>query len=62
METTKNLNQDGRGRDLNPGPPECEPRALPRSHLARYTFIIILFELDILFNTFNYYFITMLSK
>ena len=24
-----------RHRDLNPGPPECESRALPRSHLAR---------------------------
>ena len=27
--------QVGRHRDLNPGPPECESRALPRSHLAR---------------------------
>ena len=35
-ETTKNLNQVGRPRDLNPGPPECESRALPRSHLARW--------------------------
>ena len=34
-ETTKNLNQVGRPRDLNPGPPECESRALPWSHLAR---------------------------
>ena len=34
-ETTKNLNQVGRPRDLNPGPPEWESRALPRSHLAR---------------------------
>ena len=34
-ETTKNLNQVDRPRDLNPGPPECESRALPRSHLAR---------------------------
>ena len=32
----KNPNQVGRHRDLNPGPPECESRALPRSHLARY--------------------------
>ena len=32
----KNLSQVGRHRDLNPGPPECESRALPRSHLARY--------------------------
>ena len=39
-ETTKNLNQVGRPRDSNPGPPECESRALPRSHLARYKFII----------------------
>ena len=31
----KNLSQVGRHRDLNPGPPECEARALPRSHLAR---------------------------
>ena len=31
----KNLSQVGRHRDLNPGPPECESRALPRSHLAR---------------------------
>ena len=35
-ETTKNLNQVGRPRDLNPGPPECESRALPRSQLARF--------------------------
>ena len=35
-ETTKNLNQAGRTRDLNPGPPECESRALTRSHLGRY--------------------------
>ena len=34
-ETTENLNQVGRPRHLNPGPPECESRALPRSHLAR---------------------------
>ena len=33
--TTKNPTQVGRHRDLNPGPPECESRALPRSHLAR---------------------------
>ena len=32
----KNLSQVGRHRDLNPGHPECESRALPRSHLARY--------------------------
>ena len=32
---TKNLSQVGRHRDLNPGPPECESRALRRSHLAR---------------------------
>ena len=34
-ETTENLNQVGRPRDLNPGPPECESLALSRSHLAR---------------------------
>ena len=34
-ETTKNLNQVGRSQDLNPGPPECESRALPRSYLDR---------------------------
>ena len=34
-ETTRNLNQIGRPRDLNPGPPEYKSRALPRSHLAR---------------------------
>ena len=27
--------QDGRHRDLIPGLPECESRALPRSHIAR---------------------------
>ena len=32
---TQHLPQVGRHRDLNPGPPECESRALPRSHLAR---------------------------
>ena len=31
-----NLNEVGRPRDLNPGPPECESRAKPRSHLARF--------------------------
>ena len=31
----KNPSQVGRHRDLNPGHPECESRALPRSHLAR---------------------------
>ena len=34
--TTENLNQVGRPRDLTPGPPECESRALPRSNLARF--------------------------
>ena len=34
-ETTKNLKQVGRSLDLNPEPPECESRALPRGHLAR---------------------------
>ena len=33
--TKKNPSQVGRHRDLNPGPPECESRALPRSQLAR---------------------------
>ena len=33
--TTKKPSQVGRYRDLNPGPPECESRALPWSHLAR---------------------------
>ena len=28
--------QVGRHRDLNHRPPECESRALPRSHLARF--------------------------
>ena len=32
----KNPRQVGRHRDSNQGPPECESRALPRSHLARY--------------------------
>ena len=27
----------GRPQDLNPEPPECESRVLPRSHLARFT-------------------------
>ena len=31
----KYASQVGRHRDSNPGPPECESRALPRSHLAR---------------------------
>ena len=31
----KNPSQVGRIRDSNPGPPESESRALPRSHLAR---------------------------
>ena len=34
-ETTKNLNQFGRPRDLNPRHRECESLALPRSLLAR---------------------------
>ena len=39
----KNPSQVGRHQDLNPGPPKCESRALPRSHLARlFCFIIIL--------------------
>ena len=39
-ETTKNLNQVDRPRDLNPGLPECESRELPRNHLARFYYII----------------------
>ena len=39
-ETTKNLNQVGWPRDLNPGPPECESRALPRSHLAQLILLL----------------------
>ena len=35
----KNLNLIGRPRDLNPGPPECEFRALPWSHLAWVSFV-----------------------
>ena len=31
----KNPSQVGRHRDSNPGPPECESRTIPRSHLAR---------------------------
>ena len=42
-ETTKNLNQVGRPRDLNPGPPECESRPLPRSHFARWFYFSWLF-------------------
>ena len=34
----KNLSQVGRHWNLNPEPPECESRALPRSHLARFFF------------------------
>ena len=32
----KTSTRSGRPRDLNPGPPECESRALPRRHLAQY--------------------------
>ena len=38
----KNISQIGRHRDLNPGPPECESRALPRSHLVLLE--VVLFE------------------
>ena len=40
----KNLSQVGRHphRDLDPGPPECESRALPRSHLARLFLVLFL--------------------
>ena len=32
----KTPSQVGRHRDSNQGPPECESRALPRSHLSRW--------------------------
>ena len=35
----KNPSQVGQRRDSNPGPPECEYRVLPRSHLARFFFL-----------------------
>ena len=38
----KNPSQVGRHRDSNPGPPECESRALPRSQLTRYIYVIII--------------------
>ena len=34
----KTPSQVGRHRDFNQGPPECESRALPRSHLAMRNF------------------------
>ena len=40
----KNLSQVGGKRDMNPGPPECESRALPRRHLARLFYIFIFYE------------------
>ena len=40
-ETTKILNQVDRPRDLNLEPPEWEPRALTRSHLARFPAIFV---------------------
>ena len=39
QETTKNLNQVGRPRDLNPGPPEYESRALPVCRLHNRVFL-----------------------
>ena len=41
-ETIKNLSQVGRLRDLNPGPPECKSRALPRSHVLTVFSLYIL--------------------
>ena len=41
-ETTTNLNQVGRPLDLNPGPPECESNALPRSHLGRCVLFVMM--------------------
>ena len=40
--TTKKPNQVGWYRELNPGPPECESRALPRNHLALLFWILSL--------------------
>ena len=34
------LNQVVRPQDLNLGPPECESRVLPRSHLTRSIFFL----------------------
>lgn len=39
-ETTKNPSQISWPRRLNPGPPGCESRVLPRSHLARYEILL----------------------
>ena len=36
----KNPSQVDRHRDSNPGPPECESRALPRNHLTRWSCFI----------------------
>ena len=30
-----------RHRDLNPGPPECESRVLPWSHLSRFILFLL---------------------
>ena len=38
--TKKNPSQVGSHQDLNPGPPECEPRALPWSHLAQFWLLV----------------------
>ena len=38
----KNPSQVSRYRELNRGPPECESRPLPRSHLARWVYFIAL--------------------
>ena len=47
----KNLSQVGRYRDSNPGPPECESRALPRSHLVRN----LVYAIVCLFICLNYF-------
>ena len=43
----KNPKQVGRHRDSNPEPSECESRALPRSHLARYRFNVNIHTVEI---------------
>ena len=40
----KKPSQVGRHRDSNQGPPECESRALPRSHLARFFSLVSAFS------------------
>ena len=47
----KTPSQVGGHRDLNPRPPECESRALPRSHLARLTWL--LGDCDLIYTPFS---------